>query len=62
MRMRFNEGNVTIGEERYTEWKAAWKTLKKILNEGQKRNKQQSLNEKKLQSEIPKQYGELYAI
>ena len=54
----FNEGSVTIDEERYTEWKAAWKKLKNILNEGQKRNKQQSLNEKELQSEIPKQYGD----
>ena len=33
------------------------KKLKKILNEGQKRNKQQSLPEKELQSEIPKQYS-----
>ena len=41
----FNEGSVTIDKERYTEWKAAWKKLKKILSEGQKRNKQQSLNE-----------------
>ena len=30
----------------------------KILSEGQKLNKQQSLNEKELQSEIPKQYGD----
>ena len=56
--MTFNEGSVTFGEEKYTEWKAAWKTLKNILNEGQKRNKQQNLNEKELQSEIPKQYGD----
>ena len=33
----FDEGAVTIDEERTTEWKAGWK---KILNEGQKRNKQ----------------------
>ena len=54
----FNEESVTIDEERYTEWKAAWKKPKKILSEGQKRNKQQSLNEKELQSKIPKQYGD----
>ena len=36
----FHEGVVTIDEERMTEWKAGWKKLKKILNEGQKRNKQ----------------------
>ena len=54
----FDEGSVIIGEESYTEWKGAWKKLKKILIEGQKRNKQQSLAEKELQSEIPKQYSE----
>ena len=54
----FDEGSVIIGKESYTEWKGAWKKLKKILIEGQKRNKQQSLAEKELQSEIPKQYSE----
>ena len=54
----FDEGSVIIGEESYTEWKGAWKKLKKILIEGQKRNKQQSLAEKELQSEILKQYSE----
>ena len=53
----FDEVSVIIGEERYTDWKVGWKELKKILSEGQKRNKQQSLAEKELQSEIPKQYG-----
>ena len=51
----FDEGAVTIGEERTTEWKAGWKNLKKILNEGQKRNKQRSFEEKELQSEVPRQ-------
>ena len=46
--LTFNEGSVPICEERYTEWKAEWKTVQKILNEGQKRNKQQSLNAKEL--------------
>ena len=54
----FEEGSVIIGEESYTEWEGAWKKLKKILIEGQKRNKQQSLAEKELRSEIPKQYSE----
>ena len=54
----FCEGSVIIGEEKYTDWKVGWKKLKKILKEGQKRNKQQSLAENELQSEIPKQYGE----
>ena len=54
----FDEGSIAIGEEKCTDWKDGWKNLKKILNEGQKRNKQQSLGEKQLQSEIPKLYGE----
>ena len=54
----FDEGSVITGEERYTGWKVGWKKLKKILSEGHKRTKQQSLAEKELQSEIPKQYGE----
>ena len=54
--VEFDEGSVTINEERYTDWKLGWKKLKKILCEGQKRNKQQSFAEKVLQSEIPKQY------
>ena len=53
-----DEGSVIIGEESYTEWKEIWKKLKKILIEGQKRNKQQSLADKELQSEIPKHYSE----
>ena len=54
----FDEGSIAIGEEKCTDWKNGWTNLKKILNEGQKRNKQQSLGEKQLQSEIPKLYGE----
>ena len=53
----FDEGSVIIGEESYIDWKEAWKKLTKILTEGQKRNKQQILAEKELQSEIPKQYS-----
>ena len=47
----FYEGSVIIGEEGYTEWKEAWKKLKKILTDGQKINKQLSLVEKELQNE-----------
>ena len=54
----FDEGSIAIGEEKCTDWKDGWKNLKKILNEGQKRNKQQSLGEKQLQSKIPKLYGD----
>ena len=53
----FEEGSVIIGEESYNEWKEGWKKLKEILTERQKGNKQQSLAEKELQSEIPKQYS-----
>ena len=49
----FHEGIVITGEESYTQWKKGWKKLKKILTEGQKKNKQQSLAEKNLQGEIP---------
>ena len=41
----------------YTKWKEGWEKLKKVLNEGQKRNKQ-GLTEKELEIEIPKQYSE----
>ena len=55
----FNEGSVIIGKESYTNLKeknpekTAWKKLKNILTEGPKKNKQQSLEEKVLQSETP---------
>ena len=54
----FDEGSVIVGEKSYTDWKGAWKKLEKILTEGQKSNKQKSLAEKELQSEIPKKYSE----
>ena len=54
----FDEQGVTIGKKRYTEWKLCWKELKKILSQGQKRHKQQTLAGKNLQSETPKQYSE----
>ena len=54
----FYEGSVIIGKESYTGWKEAWKKLKKILTDGQKRNKQLSLEEKELQNETLVQYSE----
>ena len=54
----FYEGSVIIGQESYTEWKEAWKKLRKILTDGQKRNKQLSLEEKELQNETLVQYSE----
>ena len=49
---------MSIGEESYTEWKEGWKKLKKVVNEGQRRNKHKSLAKKELQSDMPKQYSE----
>ena len=54
----FDQGAIIISENRQTEWKTGWQTLKKILAEGQKRNKERSFVEKRLQSEIPSQYEE----
>ena len=42
----FDQGAVIISENRQTEWKADWQTLKEILAEGQKRNKKRSFAEK----------------
>ena len=49
----FDEGSVIIGEESCTEWKEGWKKLKKILADGQKRNKQQSLAERSFRVKYP---------
>ena len=43
-----DKGIIIIDKESYTEWKERWKKLKKILNKGQKRNKQQRLAEKEV--------------
>ena len=48
----FDQGTVIISENRQTEWKAGWQTLKEILAEGQKRYKKRRFAEKLLQSEI----------
>ena len=48
----FDQEVVIISENRQTEWKTGWNTLKKILAEGQKINKEKSFAEKQLQSEI----------
>ena len=52
----FGEGYVKIDQERYVDWKEAWKKLKNKLREGQKRNRKRSFAEKALQSEIPSKY------
>ena len=54
----FGEGYVKIDQERYVDWKEAWKELKNKLSEGQKRNRKRSFAEKALQSEIPSKYDE----
>ena len=48
----FDEGYVKIGQERYADWKQAWKHLKNKLSEGQKRNRKRSFIEKALLSAI----------
>ena len=44
----FGEGYVKIDQERYVDWKEAWKKLKRSLSEGQKRNRKRSFAEKVL--------------
>ena len=53
----FGEGYVKIDQERYVDWKEAWKKLKNKLSEGQKRNrKRRNFAEKALQNEILSKY------
>ena len=42
----FGEGYVKIDQERYVDWKEAWKKLKNKLSEGQKKNRKRSFTEK----------------
>ena len=51
--VEFNIGEIKIGNDRYDDWKAAWRKLKNILKEGNRKNKAESFKEKKLLSEIP---------
>jgi hypothetical protein len=51
--VEFNFGDIKIGNEGYVDWKAAWRKLKNIIEEGQRRNTRESFREKNLQSEIP---------
>ena len=46
VRATFGEGYVKIEQERYDDWKEAWKKLKNKLSEGQKRNRKRSFAEK----------------
>ena len=54
----FGEGYVKIDQERYVDWKEAWKKLKNKLSEGQKKNRKRSFAEKAFKSEIPSKYDE----
>ena len=54
----FGEGYVKINQERYVDWKEAWKKLKNKLSEGQKRNRKRTFAKEALQSEIPSKYDE----
>ena len=42
----FGEGYVGLDQERYVDWKEAWKKLKKKLSEGEKKNRKRSFTEK----------------
>ena len=49
----FDHRAVIINENKQTEWKADWQTLKRIFAVRQKRNKKRSFAEKRLQSKVP---------
>ena len=51
--VEFGIGSVRIRSEHHKNWRAVWKTLKKMINDGTKRNKVDSFRTKILQSEIP---------
>ena len=51
--VEFNAGEIKIGNEKYMDWKVAWKKLKNMVREGQIKDKFESLAEKRMQSEIP---------
>ena len=49
----FGIGSARIRSEHHKNWRTVWKTLKKIINDGTKRNKVDSFRTKILQSQIP---------
>ena len=51
--VEFGIGSVRIRSEHHKNWRAVWKTLKKMINDGTKLNKVDSCRTKVLQSEIP---------
>ena len=51
--VKFNAGEIKIGNENYMDWKVAWKKLKNMIREGQIRNKFECLTEKRMHSDIP---------
>lgn len=51
--VEFNIGQVKIENERYDNWKVAWRKPKNVLKEGHCKIKIESFKEKKLESDIP---------
>ena len=51
--VEFGRGSVRIRPKHHKNWRAEWKTLTKMINDGTKRNKVESSRTKILQSEIP---------
>ena len=50
--VEFGIGNVRIMSEHHENWRAVWKTLKKMINDGTKRNNVDRFRTKILQSEV----------
>ena len=54
--VEFGMGNISIENVMVDNWKTAWKILQTKLQQGLQRNKMQRLNQKNMQSEIPRNH------
>ena len=54
--VEFGMGNISIGNVMVDNWKTAWKILQTKLQQGLQRDKMQRLNQKNMQSEIPRNH------
>ena len=54
--VEFGMGNISIGNVMVDNWKTTWKILQTKLQQGLQRNKMQRLNQKNMQSEIPRNH------
>ena len=54
--VEFGMGNMSIGNETVDNWKTAWKILQMKRQQGLQRNKMESLSQKNMQSEIPRNH------